>query len=231
MTNNYDLFLEAFCKIEKVIKANNAESFTAALKKQRECNQVIRTNYQKLLEFKEFRNLCSHNKQYLPCFAIPSDSVVLEIQKIADELLSPEKAYKYAVKRSEIFTTKLTNLAKPIIQEMVRKTYTHVPVIDNEGKLIGIFSESSIAHYFGHRDEIILDSSATIQDFSDYIDFEARENERFDFISREALLLDVTTKFKVSESSKRLGAVFITQNGSITEQILGMLTAWDVLGH
>ena len=36
---------------------------------------------------------------------------------------------------------------------------------------------------------------------------------------------------KRSQRSKRLAAVFITDNGSIGGRILGMLTPWDIIGE
>ena len=47
-----------------------------------------------------------------------------------------------------------------------------------------------------------------------------------------ALATDVAGMFQEAlEDKKRLGAVFVTQNGRPTERILGMLTAWDMAAY
>ena len=56
--------------------------------------------------------------------------------------------------------------------------------------------------------------------------------EEFMFISRNKNIYDVEDIFKnYFQRKKRLGCVFITEHGKSNENILGMLTAWDILGN
>ena len=71
-----------------------------------------------------------------------------------------------------------------------------------------------------------------IDNFRELLPPDRHENERFLFMTKDATIFKVRNEFeKRSQRSKRLAAVFITDNGSIGGRILGMLTPWDIIGE
>lgn len=69
-----------------------------------------------------------------------------------------------------------------------------------------------------------------IGDFRKYLPFEAHTTERFRFISESTTVIEAKTAFEQPQQrSRRLVALFITDNGSQGGRLLGMITPWDIL--
>jgi CBS domain-containing protein len=193
-------------------------------------DKAVTSNFDALKKFAEFRNIDAHSNHMAPYFAQPHEDIVSLIEKIADEIDPKIKAFACAIKLDQIFGAQLTDNAKAIIKHMIAEVFTHVPILDENGILTGVFSESSVFNYFGSHNEIILDDTIAISEFEDFVHIGGRPNEMFSFVSRQELLVSVKEQF-VTERQKRLGAIFITENGSPAEKLLGLLTPWDVLPH
>ena len=234
--SNIELFLKHFDRIHQAISSKTSDggfeysSFVSELRKPKNKHKIGTKNINALMKFADFRNLDAHSNHLAPHFAEPHSDIVKLIEIIANELDPEAKAIDYAVKPEQIYSAKLADNAKETIQHMIQNIFTHVPILDEKGKLVGVFSESSVFNYFGTRDEIILDKTITISEFEDFIRIEARPNEFFRFVPRQELLATIKKLF-VLERQQRLGAIFITENGSPAEKLLGLLTPWDVLPH
>jgi len=117
------------------------------------------------------------------------------------------------------------------MKEMKEHIYTHVPILE-DGKVIGAFSENTVFSYLMDNDITLLDNSIKISEFGKYLPLDMHESETFAFSSFDAPVYEVEEIFEKSFSiGQRLGMVFLTQNGRSTERLLGVLTAWDILGH
>ena len=114
---------------------------------------------------------------------------------------------------------------------MVEKTYTHIPIIEN-GVVQGVFSESTLLDIVNAESGIVLDQNTKFIDILEYLKLENHSTEDFIFISRNKNIYDVEDLFKdYFIRRKRLGCIYITESGKANESVLGMLTAWDVLGN
>lgn len=236
--SNIELFLKHFDRIHQRIssKTHNGSfeysSFASDLRELKNKGKIGPKNFDALMKFADFRNLDAHSNHLAPHFAEPHSDIVKLIETIANEIDPEAKAFDYAVTSNQIYSAKLVDNAKEIIQYMIDNIFTHVPILDEKDKLIGVFSESSVFNYFGTHDEIILDNTITISEFEDFIRIDARPNEVFRFVSRQELFATIKQMFiKSSDQQRRLGAIFITENGSPAEKLLGLLTPWDVLPH
>ena len=78
----------------------------------------------------------------------------------------------------------------------------------------------------------IADNQAKVKDIIAYTDIQHHDNEYFLLIDKKTTVVEVESLFKKDRYNKikRLGAVFISDNGRIDGHILGMLTAWDIAG-
>ena len=71
-----------------------------------------------------------------------------------------------------------------------------------------------------------------IEDFMELLPPDKHESERFVFLPKNATLFEVKNEFENRTGrSKRLAVVFLTDNGSISGRIVGMLTPWDVVNE
>ena len=233
---NIELFLKHFDRIHKAISSKSRDqefeysSFLSDLKKLRNKNKIVTKHFHELKNFAEFRNVDAHTNHIAPHFAEPHAAIVKCIEEIANELNPEAKAFDCAVKHDQIFTAKFVDNAKNVIQYMIENNFTHVPILGEEDRLIGVFSESSVFNYFRSHDEIILEHNITISEFENFINIDARPNETFRFVSRQELLATVKGMF-AAEQQKRLGAIFITENGRPSEKLLGLITPWDALSY
>ena len=135
-----------------------------------------------------------------------------------------------AVPKSRIYTVSPDDCALSVIREMHTKVYTHVPVIEN-GQFVGVFSENSVVSYLAANEIVGLDQTIKIREFDAFIPVHSHNSETFVFFPRDASLFQIVSHFRQSlRERKRLGAVFLTQSGKHTEDILGLITAWDIAG-
>ena len=142
----------------------------------------------------------------------------------------PKKAILIAIPREVVYTTTLDDSAWKVMQTMNDKVYTHVPVMDGD-KMIGVFSENTILSYLVHNKDSIIMQDARISEFKDFVPLDKHPSEYFEFVGRNALLIEVEEIFRRGLISKRrIAVVFITENGNPDEKLLGLITAWDIAG-
>lgn len=235
-TNTASKFLSIYNEIDhymrKVLSAENYIEHGILLRQMSEKNRLFESYYKDLKLFAELRNLLVHNPypDSANPLIIPHEYILKRYEDIRNAVLHPKKAIDVAVKRELIYVTSLNAVAIEVMEIMDRKTYTHVPVIEDE-KLIGVFSENTILTYFVNHKEIIFPKDTKILEFKNFIGLDKHPSEYFEFVARDTLLADVEVLFqKGLKEHKRIAVVYITQNGRKEEKLLGMITAWDIAG-
>ena len=197
-------------------------------------NSIVRKYKDDLLIIKQIRNINTHQRsdkyRYVVC---PKPDMNIKLKNIIEEIKNPPTIYNsnMCIKKQYIYCKTLNDEVEHTIKAMIEKTYTHIPIIEN-GIIIGVFSESSLIDIVNKENGIIIDKSTKFSDILEYIKMDNHTTEEFMFISRNKNIYDVEDIFKnYFQRKKRLGCVFITEHGKSNENILGMLTAWDILGN
>lgn len=158
----------------------------------------------------------------------PHAYIIKRYAQIVDSILHPPKALSVAIPASKIFTATLDTSIQELMRIMIRKNYTHVPIIKDD-MMIGIFSENTLLSYLVANQEGIILKDATVADFREFIKIENHINEFFEFVPRNTLMSEVEEIFhKGMMDKKRIAVVYITESGKNTEKILGMITPWDL---
>lgn len=229
-------FLQIYNELDDYMRKNlKVEMFVdhgLLLKQMADKNRVFSEYYKDLKTFADMRNLLVHNpyKGSADPILIPHEYIVNRYEYIKNQVIHPRKALSIAVPAHLIYTTTLSDNALKVIETMNQKTYTHVPVLD-EKKMIGIFSENTILSYLSHHKEALILKDMKIEEFKDFIPLNKHLSETFEFVGRHALLLDVEELFRKNLAlRKRVGMVFITNSGKKDEELLGILTSWDIAG-
>ena len=94
----------------------------------------------------------------------------------------------------------------------------------------GIFDENALFCYLADNGIVDLEG-LTFIDIRDYIGLTDREMEVFTFHHKLTYLDELQNEFqKQFDRGKRLGVAFITETGKPDEDVISMLTAWDVIG-
>ncbi len=182
---------------------------------------------------REMRNILSHHLDIAdePPF-IPSDASITALRQIIGYLSAPPLALSRAVTGDNLICAKLADKAKPVMEKMVRLGFSHIPVLES-GLLYGVFSISTIFSCTLKNSGIIIDDNTQIKDFAYYLRVENHISEDFIFAPHTTTVFEAEKLLenKSGPSNRRPAAIFITQNGSPKEKILGMLTPWDLLGE
>lgn len=229
-TQNTETFRRKFLELENLTihEEDNDEKLGNKIK---QLKSKHREPYYSQYDFIDFcrkcRNRISHDG-YENDFIFYSDEMLKKLDNIIEEIRHPYKVFDKATKH--VTSASLNDNVRKIMQEMMEKNYTHIPIYDNN-KLVGIFSEGVLFNYL-YKNEIIEIDENTL--FSDIIDFISLNNSKeiIKFVDRNKLYDEVCLEF-INEFKKgsKLSCVLVTQNGKKEEKVIGILTAWDILGR
>ena len=179
---------------------------------------------------RKIRNLLSHGECKVEGkTAIEINENIIEKLKEIISLLEnpPLVASRYI---TEMFVVDLEEELENLIKTMNEKKISHVPVLDKDKKLVGVFSENTIFSKLSEDEIIEIGKEYKVKDYEKYIKLENHSSEYFDFIKRNEELTSAQNLFNKSiKKDKKLVMLFVTENGKKTEKILGILTPWDLL--
>lgn len=194
-------------------------------------NPTVARNQQLLRAVAQVRNNLVHNP--IPSVAQPlvdpNPRLVEMYRDVRDTLLNPPKALSIAIPGQDIYTTTLSAKLSAVMQAMDDHVFTHVPVLDNDDRMIGVFSENSLLSYLADNGEGIITKDMKIEDIREFLPLKAHRGESFVFVSRNTPLSKIYEIFNEAiQVRQRIGMVFVTQNGRESEKLLGIITAWDL---
>ena len=179
---------------------------------------------------RKIRNLLSHGECKVEGkTAIEINENIIEKLKEIISLLEnpPLVASRYI---TEMFVVDLEEKLENLIKAMNEKKISHVPVLDKDKKLVGVFSENTIFSKLSEDEIIEIGKEYKVKDYEKYIKLENHSSEYFDFIKRNEELASAQNLFNKSiKKDKKLVMLFVTENGKKNEKILGIITPWDLL--
>lgn len=176
-----------------------------------------------LLEIGELRNAVVHNRTGDDLFlAVPSESTVLELERIEQEILAPQAVEKRFLRKVVALEPGHT-LAEAF--ELIRGDgYSRYPVYDN-GRFAGMVTANGFTRWVaGQMKGATIEIDASQVRIADVIAMDHRR-DRATFVARSALVDDVEGLFAKNQS---LEAVIITEHGREDEAPIGMICAGDL---
>ncbi len=180
---------------------------------------------------REVRNLLSHNPKLNDRYAVePSTELIRLLERTVRQVRNPLRVEKIAVGRDRILCRTMDDLILPAMREMSVHVYSRIPILKN-GAVCGVFSENTLLNYLIDRETVRLDENARFSDIRDYLGLDANRSESYRFVSRRLPAWSAAELFeKALDRADRIGMLFVTQSGKPSEKLLGILTAWDVVG-
>ena len=179
---------------------------------------------------RKIRNLLSHGECKIEGkVAIEiNENIIEKLKEIISLLENPPLVTSRYI--SEMFVVDLEEKLEKLIKTMNEKKISHVPVLDKDKKLVGVFSENTIFSKLSDDEIIEIGKEYQVKDYVKYIKLENHSSEYFDFIKRNEELTSAQNLFNKSiKKDTKLVMLFVTENGKKTEKILGILTPWDLL--
>lgn len=230
--NNIEKFRKLFLEFEVATRkkvGNDRLNLDECIKelKSKRINPYIRDD--NFIDFcRRLRNINFHNIN--DNYYLITDETIAKLEKIVEEVKHP---YKVSDKATlNIYSKTLNDFVWNAMKDMNEKSYTHIPIYDETNKhLVGIFSENSLFQYILEDKIIEVDENTTFNDIKYCIDIKLSK-EIVKFVARDKLYDDVVNEF-ISEfkDKNKLSCVMVTQNGKETEKIIGIITAWDIIGR
>lgn len=229
--DNASRFLDLYSYLEKLLRAEfsdipaheGALAWVARNKKQ------FKRMREELDYCRDVRNLLQHNRKINGVYAVsPSDAMIDTLQRTIEKVEKPKRARDICVRTNNILWAELPTKAMPVMQEMAKRAYTHVPLL-NDGRVIGAFSENTLLTYLMDEEIVCIDEDVRFDDFGELLLLNNHESETFEFVGELTPASEIADLFEQSlKNQQRLGMVFVTANGKEAERLLGIITAWDM---
>jgi predicted transcriptional regulator len=229
--SNADQFLNTFNQIERYLRSTfdvtEHLGFKRLVDRLSRENSLVALYKQDLIEFVELRNAIVHKSTGLP-IAEPSNEAVARIVELERKLTNPPMVIDIASK--PVYSALVQDNIADVIRTMNAERYAYVPVYD--GKLfIGIFSENSLIKWLAATasGERFLIKEQVLNEVKDFFDSQDDKHNTYRFVAQDVDAFTVRDYFtSYLSEKKRLNAVFVTANGSPQEEIIGIVTAWDI---
>lgn len=219
-------FLSAFNAIEHQLKKMNEKedrwaTFGQRISALKNRNPVIRRYSDDLLEFAELRNAIVHSRRKDTVIAYPTTSTVIEINRIAQDLLNPQKVIPLFGR--EVLAASEDQKLSDVLRLMTNANISQVPVIRGN-TVIEVLNGNSIARWLG-RQEIISPGDVSVADILP--DIEVKNNYRF--LARTASVFDAAELYQQTlNQGWYADAIFITDNGRNGQKLLGIVVLEDI---
>lgn len=179
---------------------------------------------------REIRNLLSHHPEVNGESIIePSQTMIDFLNEVIDYVKRPPLAISYATPFENLLKASLSNKALTVMKKMEKRGFSHVPVIEDK-RFVGVFSVGTVFVYISENTPMVNIEEMEIRDFMNYLPVDFHTTERFRFMPKTTTVTEAKTAFEQPhQRSRRLAAVFITDNGTQSGRLLGMITPWDLL--
>lgn len=230
--SNAEVFIEKYKELEEAVRntyhLNRRDSISFFLERQ----EKYKSDKNEIRYCQEIRNLLQHKRKIGNAYPVePTDKTIAYISSLIGKVRNRKKCCDICVRFSDIYRQTIDGNVKATVNVMREKAYTCVPIMDGK-RVVGVFDENSLFNYIGENGTNKLDGEFTFKDIERYLSLENRELEEFLFFDDSKLVDDLEYEFEKSfRRGKRIALVFLTPTGKADEEIVGMLTAWDVLGN
>ena len=158
-----------------------------------------------------------------------NDDAVVFLSKVTKTVLSLPKVGNVCKQRKKIFSCGLDTLICDVVAGMVKNVFSHVPVLDEHDKVIGVFSESTMLEM--HKSGWTHKNTAKVKSISDLLPIAQHKADEFLFVAKDAPVSQLRRLTAESlERGKRIGMFLVTETGCEDEPLFGILTVWDLVG-
>ena len=154
---------------------------------------------------RKIRNLLSHGECKVEGkVAIEiNENIIEKLKEIISLLENPPLVTSRYI--TEMFVVDLEEKLENLIKTMNEKKISHVPVLDKNKKLVGVFSENTIFSKLSEDEIIEIGKEYKVKDYEKYIKLENHSSEYFDFIKRNEELASTQNLFNKSIKKDETG--------------------------
>ena len=226
--NAFDNLLRKHYKIEDynqsviVKRINELKNSSSAWKRKRaERLDVIRNLRNSLAHVEKFDNEDN--------FVIKAN-LIKALKDEIEDIKKPLLAIDICRPIHEVVYAKLNDNLLPLIKKMVDEGYSHIPILNN-GILLGVFSENSIFSCIYKLGSLSLNENSKVNEYYPFINIENHSSRYFLFVKEDAEIEQLYDLFNKKKNGKKLAMIFVTENGKEDEEIIGIITSYDLIKY
>ena len=131
-------------------------------------------------------------------------------------------------KFSDLKTAKPSDSVGYVIDLLKEHGYNTIPIIEN-GKLLGAFTEKTVFDFLTIFKNKTISKDMLISDIMEAIDLNSIPRRYFEFIKRDADIYEAYELYlKDAKQKRELLLLFVTENGSWKEKLLGIVSLRDL---
>lgn len=232
MSEATEKFIRAFEALKTEInrRAGEPKAFDTLLDRAAQRDGLVWKNRERIRYIKDIRNLLQHPRNARPArpFEI-TDEFQREVEGILAYLIDPPCAKDLGVSRANLTTAALSDRIGDLADMMKQKGFSHLPIFDAKGTVIGVFNEAAVFGHLWDEEEKIVGRGMQVADILESCRLNAGHTETFDFVQPPTPTDALVDRFVSVGNHTRVGAIFVTSSGKATEPIQRMITPWDVL--
>jgi len=228
-------FVRTFEELKSEVnrRADQRSSKNFEIEKAADRDGIVRRNRQLLRYIRDVRNALQHPRHRSVGHAVHVSAAFLsEVQGLLGDLKNPPVANSVGVPLRRIRTAGLDERLGNLADEMKERGFSHLPILNAEYAVIGVFNEAAVFDHLLAEDETIITRDMQISDIFEHCGLDAEHTETFTFVRPLTPLDDLVKIFSAVESPRtRVGAAFVTVSGKKHEPLQRLITPWDVLAN
>ena len=227
MNSNSRQFLESFIAIETFLGdcsgLPHGVPFTQHVDTLRQSNYAVRIFAEDLKAFARLRNVIVHERGGGQVLAEPNQWAVERISHICGILLKPALVNQFM--HTPVQTIDADETLAVATQMMYKQHYSQLPVYEN-GQFHGILTVRNFTYWIGAQQHPSLRlDKVTVRTVIAFAD----QRDTALFVNPQTQLVDVVGYFAIHDRrSTYLDAVLITQDGTPTKPLLGLIALADM---
>ncbi len=235
MSETTDKFINTFEKLKAEVnrraRRQNSERFE--LEEAARNDGAINKHFLKLKYIRDVRNALQHPQHDTPQRAFDvSPGFLGEVEQLLKYLVSPPTAKDIWVPRPALTIADPTDRIGDLAAVMKTKGFSHLPILDQKGAVIGVFNEAAVFAHLWKEDVTLIGRDMTVADIMESCRLDARHTETFEFVGPTKTQEQLVNLFvTIPSPTTRVGAVFVTASGSPRDPLQGLITPWDVLAR
>lgn len=226
-------FLKVFKQIEAYLRSSLAldeddhMSFNAMVFRSKD--RVFKNHrHRELLDAAaQLRNTLSHKYQV----AVPHPAFLRQFYKLAERILLKKNVSHFMNPVSKLKRIRYQDTLYDAFQIMSDHNISNLPILEN-GKIVGIFNESTLFYHLNDEDHAVLDFKKTrLEAIKETMTLDHHPTVYYPFVSKHMLMDDLSDLFEKAllNNRRRLELVWITENGNQGEPVIGFLTPEDLI--
>lgn len=189
---------------------------------------------ERIRELYEIRNtLVGHNRAFEPTVQFSEQGRRL-IESVRDKLRGKLTVGKAMIPVQRIYSATWQDPVLPKVRHMLSMAYSHIPILGETGLLEGLFSADAVLRALVDQTILELDQATTFSTLNHHIRIEDGRtmSDQFECVKESMPLGKLSDAFATRRDQQvRASIAFVTENGRLSERLLGLITVWDLPGN